>query len=553
MLWLAKQNRLRQQLAMLGLALGMVAGGVDGAWAQPGKAPPDPQIVDDGEGGAEAIPQQAPPGQAPVPFDPQRPDDNPATESTTTAEAQRYPRIVKLELSPAAEPSPALRYSLLVPVERRQPGNAATRYYRAMILHLERMNNQLADARKEYNDSFNKLLEQPISEFDLQLADRWFPAGSVVISEVRAGAMREQCDWSFQLQTIEGVAVLGFLLPDLQEMRGLNRMLTIDAKRQIVQKNWERAIEDLQGGYQVGIHCNAEPLLIANLVGIACASQMNGVVEQMCGQPDSPNLYWALATLPQHHWSMQRSFEIERDMVFRIFPYLRDAETTERTPEEWQRLFDASLKEIYQFNLVSGLQGPGYSMQSWEARMQMAAMMAITYTAVKEDLIKSGMKKEQVEKMPIGQVAAIQTARTFRHVSSEMLKWNYLPYDKVEDRQRETMDRLREEGWMSSTPSAKDPMRVCSILLPAMETVRQSEVRFQQQIAGLQVIEAIRMHLAMTGKMPKKLEQIEVVPVPDNPATGKPFPYTIGQGGVVELHLEGLPEHLQVIYQLKAR
>jgi len=82
--------------------------------------------------------------------------------------------------------------------------------------------------------------------------------------------------------------------------------------------------------------------------------------------------------------------------------------------------------------------------------------------------------------------------------------------------------------------------------------VRQSEVRFQQQIAGLQVVEAIRMHLALTGKMPKKLEQIEVVPVPDNPATGKPFPYTVRQG-VVELHLDGLPEHLQVIYQLKAR
>lgn len=545
MLWLANQIRLRQSFAILGVSLGLAMGSGGLAWGQPGKAPPDPQIVDGEDGATPEVP-----GQVQGPPDPQRPDDDPAAK--TVVEEQRYPRIVKLELSPAAEPSPALKYTLLPPVEQRQPGNAAPRYYRAMILHLETMSNQTAEARREHTDAMNKLLEQPLANFDLSLSQRLFPESSGVMSELRAGVLREKCDWSLQLQTLEGLEVLGFLLPDLQQMRGMNRFVTIDARRQIVQKNWDKAIEDLQSGYQIGIHCNEEPILICNLVGIACASQMNNVVEQMCGQPDSPNLYWALAMLPRESWSMQRSIDVERDLVFRIFPYLRDAETAERSAEEWQRLFDRSMKDLYKFNLVSGMQGPGHSMEGWEAQLQMSAMVAITYNAAKADLIKSGMDKAKVEKMPVGQVAAIQTARSYRHISSEMLKWNYLPFDKVGDRQQELGQKLRDEGYLGSGPSAKDPMRVCSLLLPSMESVRQAEVRFQQQIAGLQVIEAIRMHLAAKGKLPKKLEQIEVVPVPDNPATGKPFPYSI-RDGVAELHLDGLFEHNQVIYQLKAR
>lgn len=545
--------RPKMRLALCGaacLTAGLFCGWPAIAAAQSGKGPADPQVVDEGgqEDQEEPVPQRV--------VDPQRPDDKPGADQgspqTPASPAYPYPRVVRLELSPAAEPMPALKYSLLPTASARKTGNAATRYYRAMMMHLQVTGNQQGDARKQYTDAFSKLLDQPLADFDVTLADTMFPATSGTLREIREGAARENCDWSLQLQQMEGMEVVSFLLPDVQEMRTLSRLLTIQAKRNMVQKKWDEAISDVQSGYQLGIHACAEPILISNLVGIAIAQQMNNLVEQSCGQPDSPNLYWALAMLPEEQWSMHRAMDVERDFLFRMFPYLRDAETVDRTASEWQTLFDKSLADMDQLGLASGVLGAGKTMQGWEARLQMTAMLTLSYSGAKAELIKSGMPKEKVEKMPIGQVAAIQTARTYRYVGGEMAKWNYLPYDKIGQRQEETMNRLKGEGWLSPGPSAKDPLSVCSLLLPAMEQVRRAEVRLQQQIAGLQTIEAIRMQMAKSGKLPQTLEEVEVVPVPDNPATGKPFPYTV-KDGMAELRLDGLPLQNQVIYQLKAR
>ena len=35
------------------------------------------------------------------------------------------------------------------------------------------------------------------------------------------------------------------------------------------------------------------------------------------------------------------------------------------------------------------------------------------------------------------------------------------------------------------------------------------------------------MHAAQTGRLPKSLDEIKVVPVPENPATGKVFEYRL--------------------------
>ena len=43
---------------------------------------------------------------------------------------------------------------------------------------------------------------------------------------------------------------------------------------------------------------------------------------------------------------------------------------------------------------------------------------------------------------------------------------------------------------------------------------------------ALMVVEALRMHAwENAGRLPASLDEITVVPVPENPATGEPFPY----------------------------
>ena len=55
-------------------------------------------------------------------------------------------------------------------------------------------------------------------------------------------------------------------------------------------------------------------------------------------------------------------------------------------------------------------------------------------------------------------------------------------------------------------------------------------------MARLQAIEALRMHAAATGSLPEKLDDVTIVPVPSDPATGGPFLYTRdGDVGVLDV------------------
>src|SRR5688572_32546570 len=51
--------------------------------------------------------------------------------------------------------------------------------------------------------------------------------------------------------------------------------------------------------------------------------------------------------------------------------------------------------------------------------------------------------------------------------------------------------------------------------LPAVEKVYEAHARTARRIAALRVVEAIRLHAAVEGKLPKALADVKVVPVPE--------------------------------------
>jgi hydroxypyruvate isomerase len=58
-----------------------------------------------------------------------------------------------------------------------------------------------------------------------------------------------------------------------------------------------------------------------------------------------------------------------------------------------------------------------------------------------------------------------------------------------------------------------------------------AEIRLHSNFAGLQTIEALRLHAAANGgRLPKTLEEVTIIPIPLNPATEKPFPYEFRDG-----------------------
>ena len=64
-------------------------------------------------------------------------------------------------------------------------------------------------------------------------------------------------------------------------------------------------------------------------------------------------------------------------------------------------------------------------------------------------------------------------------------------------------------------------------------------------------VEAVRLQAAANGgRMPESLEAVTIVPVPHDPVTGKPFPYS-GNDSAATLIREGPPpSRLKVVYRI---
>jgi hypothetical protein len=210
----------------------------------------------------------------------------------------------------------------------------------------------------------------------------------------------------------------------------------------------------------------------------------------------------------------------------RVFPFLRDAETQEHSSEEWSRLLAHAISEL------GPLTGGSDPLENDTIRrLAVTGLGLAAYTPAKQRLHDQGFNAAQVEQMPVGQVIAIDAAREFRRIADEFEKWWYLNARVATQRIERIEDRLGEnklEGGFGRV--------VAAILLPAVNAARLAQERPQWQTDALRVVEAIRMHAAETGRLPAKLDEIDVVPVPINRATGQSYQYKLdGETAVLDL------------------
>jgi hypothetical protein len=433
------------------------------------------------------------------------------------ADDPNVPQTIELTLRAAPEPRPALKYRLMPASAERTPGNAAPYYYRS-VMHL---NNLPKEHWKSYDDNQEKWLSSDPAVFPKEEVGKWLPAGAWR-SQLKTAVYREYCDWDYRVQDLRGLEVVGFLLQEVQDCRQLARVLRLQAHYEIMDGRPEDAIETLRLGYQLAHDVAQPPLLINGLVGIAIASLMNEELQALIDH-GGPNMYWAIASLPQPLVSLRRAMEFEMGMPQQIFPFLKDAETAQRSPDEWRKLM---IEGLVGLEGLEGNIGPP-TLTGWQAELAAAAVVAKLYPIAKDDLIASGMNRQRVEEMPVGQVVAIHTARVTDYVFQEFHKLSHLPYDEAMRRTVQTRDRLIREGYIGPGFRGPGGLPIAALLLPAVEGVRYAEVRIARNFAALQAIEALRMHAAATSSLPVSLADVTIVPVPVNPATNEPFPYQL--------------------------
>lgn len=424
-------------------------------------------------------------------------------------------------LDPASEPTPALRFRLRTDIVETRPGNAAIHYFRAVVLErdLPRESREQLDRQAEWFERHGH--ELPLAE-----VKKWLEARQLVLAEIAAAAHCETCDWGIRFQDLRGSDVIEIRLLEFQEMRQLARILKLKAQVEIAEKRFDDAIITLRMMHRLACDVGKAPSVIVSLISTAITAMTNEATGELIASPQAPNLYWALRSLPDPLIDRQAVARLDVNMIFQLFPFLKDADSVSRPTEDWRRLLTEAIYELRKMTDSGPNQNSGDTINQLSATM----LLVRSYPVAKRTLIENGFNQARVERMPVGQVVAIYARDCFLHISDEYLKWSSLPYHEGEARLKGLEHELQRDGYLSPAPNAvasRDPLGFNRMLMPTYLT-GEAYIRQRRMIALLATVEAIRLHLAANhGRFPASLAEIKKVPVPIDPATMSPFSYRI--------------------------
>lgn len=423
------------------------------------------------------------------------------------------PDRVPLELTPAGEPVPAMKYRLLPTREERTPGNATTNYYRA-LLHYQAVPQ---DWKKKEVDNPSWLEDRPLDDAIVAEIKNYLEVYDNAFAELKTAVYREECEWDLGLERLRGPEVVMYLLHDFQEMRAMARLLDLRFRVELHENRLDDAWETLRQMTQLGIDTARPPLLINGLIGIAIESIMLHRLEEFISHPDAPNVYWALAALPEPLIDLGPSIEFEMSMGTRMFPLLDDPERP-RTPEQWQAELAATYKTLRD---VGGMQKIGGNTSEAPDLLEGAAALgyAVTrYPKAKEVLLEAGYSAEEVDAMPVGQILTLAEKSYYKRIADELLKIYYLPMHERIDRANELEERI--DSLMKN-----EPLPIASLLLPAVNAAGNAQNRLVFRVRGLQTIEAIRQAALASGSLPRRLQEVTELPPALDPYRMENFSY----------------------------
>jgi hypothetical protein len=394
---------------------------------------------------------------------------------------------------------------LLPELKEMNPGNPIHGYYRCCMEQQAFIFDKDAFQRRE------ELLAMPLSELPARDLQHY---GQSALGQADAAARLDTPDW----QILPKLKTDGFylLLPDVQHMRSLARALQVRFRTEVALGHFDDAIRTAKTMFAMSRHLGGHPTIIGNLVGIAIASIAIEPFQEMLGQPGCPNLYWALTNLPQHLVPMVTGLEGERTLVLAEFRDLDDS--APMSPDQVKKFLDHMEKLLADEESVKAAKG----LRAW---LNKQTKEQANITAARRRLVESGLPEERLRRFSADQVILLDERREYEVRRDDAMKIASLPF-------------WQAEALAARTPKDKTPAVLADALVPALAGVRRAQLRLDQRIALLRHVEALRFHAAEhDGKLPAHLSEVSL-PLPDDPATGKPFRYEL-KGTTA--HLRGSP------------
>ncbi len=434
-------------------------------------------------------------------------------------------------LSAQPTPRPSLRYSLLPSIADQRPGNATVWYGKVKA----EQNRFFSD--RETWEQIQQALDAALDQMaDFEILNYLSGKNNTLFYFLEKGGQCEDCNW--QLPIHDGQFYL-ILLPEIQETRTFARLLAARAKKQIFDRDYDAAIRTLRCGFALGKNVAHSPSLVSGLVGQAIVGMMLDQVELMIQQPDCPNLYWALTSLPSNLAAPDMGIQAERDAILLSVPELKQVDQPGGDADYWNQQFDHLMRQV---DLLGSQRRRTPITQESVAR----TLIVRGYPLAREVLLDRGWNATRIDAMPVAQ--AVLAAALYQHqiLTDEQIRSYYLNYPQAEAARKA---RNREGQKIDGHPTV---LPLHELFSPAIDAVIDVRVRQQRRIARLRIFEAIRLYAADYASLPANLNDITSVAIPVDPVTEEPFHYQL-EGGVAHLWgpaFPSVPSHFEL--QLRA-
>ncbi len=441
--------------------------------------------------------------------------------------------VTELTFHSAPEPRPALKYRLTTDEFDQVDRNAAIYYLKAMgFLEQGQGVKYLIELKEKWEkedcgsgkaDEVPRpycWMSMPLEKLPLEEIKEFLSWYGCQPRYLREAVRCRHCDFGHRPKETENP--VSILLPEIQSLRELVRVQVIRARVALAERRYDDAIEIIRQSYMLAKHLGqGQDFVVSNLIGIAIAGITWDATKDLIQQPDSPNLYWAIASMPKPLVDMRRSLGFESNLIYLQLPFFKEVDETPRPAEYWNELrarnFGRDAWGLDTFGIWRFSDNPSRN------EVATTAYVIAAYPGARKYLIeRCGMSETQVESYPALQLVALATTRVWDELTDDCRKWSYLPFWQAVKKQREMEDKMRKQ-LPQIGPVAILPL----LLIPAISSSQQALVRSEQELALLQTVEAIRHYGSKhDSKLPASLDDLDL-PAPIDPATGKPFIYEV--------------------------
>lgn len=283
--------------------------------------------------------------------------------------------------------------------------------------------------------------------------------------------------------------------------------------KQIAMDDLNAAHEGIQTQLACARHLARTPILINHLTATSVSRMGLQRCELVVQQPKSPNLYWALAALPESLGPIQEAIQWQSRMLEKSLPSLMDGPPS-IGGAGW-KVAAAECSEFMELNMFDEL-------TPIEAKALKERMVEAAREELETQFIFS---RQQIADMSDEEMVMRWILLSTKQVNTKIENAFSLPAPaalKMLGQAETEIEGLQKRLAAPVSPFLAKPVDTYLALYA-----------FDRHVKLLQIVEAIRDHMAgHDGLLPASLTQVQLH-VPADPFTGKSFKYVIEDGTAV--------------------